>query len=93
MQMRVTYGDRDVFVGVITAAVVVFLVSGLVGYLAAEPGHRWELASIFGTALGMTLLAGATGFLAYSTRSDVRATVRLGPTSRNQRSTHRCSRS
>jgi hypothetical protein len=74
---RETYSDRDVFIGVIAAGVGVFVLSFLVGYFGPKPGFQWELASIFGTALGTTLLAGATGFLAYSTRSDVRATVRL----------------
>ena len=39
--------------------------------------HQWELASVFGTALGTTLFAAATGALAYSTWSDVRATSQL----------------
>jgi|GEM_PF-2519285 hypothetical protein len=72
-----TYSDRDVLIGVVVAGVFVFVISGLVGHFGAPSGSRWELTSILGTALGTTLLAGATGFLAYSTRSDVRATVRL----------------
>jgi hypothetical protein len=82
MPMLETYSDRDVLIGVGVAAVCVFVVSGFIGYLAAEPGQRWQLASIFGTALGTTLLAGATAALAYSTRSDVRATVDLANISR-----------
>jgi hypothetical protein len=41
-----------------------------------QPGHdsfEWEVASIFGTAVGTTLLALATGFLAIGTWRDVRA--------------------
>jgi hypothetical protein len=48
----------------------------LVGHLAAraETGYfDWELASIFGTALGTTALALATGALSYTTSGDVRA--------------------
>jgi len=36
-------------------------------------GFNWELAALFGTALGTTLLAVATGVLAFSTFQDVRA--------------------
>lgn len=50
----------------------------LVGDLASrDEGFDWELASVFGTAVGTTLLALATGWLAYSTRSEVRATQQL----------------
>jgi hypothetical protein len=56
---------------------VVAGLSVLVGFAGPNEGFQWELASIFGTALGTTLLAAATGALAYSTWSDVRATWRL----------------
>jgi hypothetical protein len=49
----------------------------LVGHLSARKhtGYfDWELASIFGTALGTTMLAIATGALAYTTSGDVQAT-------------------
>jgi hypothetical protein len=52
----------------------------LIGWLAERPytgRFDWELASIFGTALGTTLLALATGALAYTTSGDVRATWEL----------------
>ena len=49
----------------------------VVGFVGPEEGFDWELASIFGTALGTTLLAVATGILAWSTSSDVRATWEL----------------
>lgn len=51
--------------------------SGLVGFVGGNEGFNWELASIFGTALGTSALALATGWLAYTTSSDVRATWRL----------------
>ena len=44
----------------------------------------WELASIFGTAVGTTLLALGTGWLAYSTRSEVRATQDLAELTRQE---------
>jgi hypothetical protein len=66
------------------AAVVVF--STIVGFVGAPHGERfsWELASIFGTALGTTLLAASTGWLAWSTRSEVRATQDLAELTRRQ---------
>jgi hypothetical protein len=51
-----------------------------VGHFAAREhtGYfDWELASIFGTALGTTALAIATGALAFTTSGDVRATWEL----------------
>lgn len=56
---------------------IVVLLSVFVGFKGPKSGFQWELASIFGTALGTTLLAAATGALAYSTWSDVRATWQL----------------
>jgi hypothetical protein len=55
----------------------VFGLSVLVGFLGPKPGFQWELASVFGTALGTTSLALATGALAWSTRTEVRATQQL----------------
>ena len=61
--------------GLVGLTVAAFL---LVGDLASRHEEfNWELASIFGTAVGTTLLALATGWLAYSTRSEVRATQKL----------------
>jgi hypothetical protein len=56
--------------GLLALAAVVGL-SVLVGYVGAPRHERfdWTLASVFGTALGTTLLALATGGLAWSTRS------------------------
>ena len=59
----------------------------LVGWLVERDevhGFDWELASIFGTAVGTTLLALATGWLAYSTRSEVRATQDLAELTRQE---------
>ena len=58
---------------------IVALAFVLVGWLAARDHQSfdWELASIFGTAVGTTLLAIATGCLAYTTSGDVRATWEL----------------
>jgi hypothetical protein len=70
--------SRNVVLGWIVIAVAVVVgVSILVGFVGPKPGFEWDLASIFGTALGTTLLAAGTGALAYSTWSDVRATWEL----------------
>jgi hypothetical protein len=77
--------DRPVLVIAALALVAVVALSALVGFVGS-PHTRfgWELASIFGTALGTTLLAAATGWLAWSTRSEVRATQRLAELTREQ---------
>jgi hypothetical protein len=62
---------------VVAGSVLVFGLSALVGFVATGEDFDWELAALFGTALGTTLLAAATGALAYSTWSDVRATWEL----------------
>jgi hypothetical protein len=64
-------------------ALLVVALSVLVGFVGS-PHSRfdWELAKLFGTALGTTLLALATGWLAYSTRSEVRATQELAALTR-----------
>jgi hypothetical protein len=52
----------------------------LVGWLASgaqDGSFDWELASIFGTAVGTVLLALATGALAVSTARDVTATQEI----------------
>ena len=55
--------------------VVVVVASVIVGNVAAphDEDFDWEVASIFGTALGTTLFALVTGLLAFSTWQDVRA--------------------
>jgi hypothetical protein len=66
-----------VLLGAAIGLAIVVGLSIVVGYAGPKPGFQWELASIFGTALGTTLLAASTGALAYSTWSDVRATWQL----------------
>jgi hypothetical protein len=62
---------------------LVAFLSFLVGYFASrEEGFDWELAAIFGTALGTTALAGVTGTLAFATSGDVRATWELADLTR-----------
>jgi hypothetical protein len=68
---------RTLLAWVAAALTIVVGLSILVGYLGPNKGFQWQLASVFGTAAGTTLLAAATGALAYSTRNDVRATWRL----------------
>lgn len=80
--------------GVLTAPRVAFWVTLLLGLVAAvsvpvgyaaAPAHEtfnWEVASIFGTALGTTTLAGFTGALAFTTSGDVRATWELAQLTR-----------
>jgi hypothetical protein len=78
--------DRPALIVVALALVGVVLLSWLVGRVGAPKGERfdWHLASVFGTALGTTLLAAATGWLAWSTRSEVRATQDLAELTREQ---------
>jgi hypothetical protein len=66
------------------AVVAVVGSSALVGWFGSPEGFDWELASVFGTATGTTLLAMATYWLAYSTRSDVRATQELAQLTRHE---------
>jgi hypothetical protein len=70
----------------VVALGIVFVLSVVVGFVGATGHERfsWELASIFGTALGTTLLALSTGWLAWSTRSEVRATQDLAELTRRQ---------
>jgi hypothetical protein len=49
----------------------------VVGYIGHDKGFGWELAAVFGTALGTTLLAAATGLLALLTWRDVSAAQEL----------------
>jgi hypothetical protein len=59
--------------------------SFLIGHFAArEHGFDWELAAIFGTAVGTTLLAAVTGALAYTMSGDVRATWELARLTQRQ---------
>jgi hypothetical protein len=75
--------------------VAVIGISAAVGFAAHGRGFSWAVASVFGTALGTTLLAVATLGLAYSTWQDVRASqqvaevtgrsLRLAETEREER--------
>ena len=62
---------------------MVVALSWWVGWLGPEEGFDWDLASVFGTALGTTLLALATGALALLTYREVGATQDLAEMTRN----------
>ena len=65
--------------------VVVATLSTVVGFAATGwEEFDWDVASIFGTALGTTALAGFTGALAFTTSGDVRATWDLAQVTREQ---------
>jgi hypothetical protein len=71
---------KRVGVSLLVALPIVLVPSSLIGYFAARPhtgGFDWELAAIFGTALGTTLLAAATAALAYATSGDLLVTRQL----------------
>jgi hypothetical protein len=78
--------DRPALLVAAVALVAVVVLSAVVGFIGAPhwEDFSWEIASIFGTALGTTLLAAATGWLAWSTRSEVRATQDLAELTRRQ---------
>ncbi len=48
-----------------------------VGFVAQGEAFDWNVASVFGTAVGTTLLAIATLAVAYSTWQDVRASQQI----------------
>jgi hypothetical protein len=81
--------DRRIPVVAVLVAVPIAIGGAvLVGLFAArdhEGAFDWELASIFGTALGTLLLAGATALLALVTSRDVTATEDLARTARDER--------
>jgi hypothetical protein len=67
----------------VVALAVVFALSVAVGYYGSpDTSFDWALASVFGTAAGTTLLALATSGLAWSTRSEMRATQDLAELTR-----------
>jgi hypothetical protein len=68
----------------LAAVVVVGALSWLVGIVGGNDGFDWELAAVFGTALGTTLLAATTGGLAYLTARDVSATRELAQLQRDE---------
>src|SRR5438552_5010127 len=70
--------ESDHATRVVTALLGLLLLTGaaffLVGRFASRTkGFDWELASLFGTAVGTVLLAGATALLALLTRAEVLA--------------------
>jgi hypothetical protein len=72
-------------VAALVALAAVVALSAVVGFVGSpDTRFGWELAAVFGTALGTTLLAVATGWLAWSTRSEVRATQDLAELTREQ---------
>jgi hypothetical protein len=79
---RSALSARTVLAFVLLAGGAVLGFSILVGFVGPKPGFQWGLASIFGTAFGTTLLAAATGALAFSTWSDVHATWQLAELTR-----------
>ena len=77
-------GQLPKIVGWCAVALVGFLaLSWRVGLAGPGEGFDWELASVFGTALGTTLLALATGALALLTYREVTATQELAELTRN----------
>jgi hypothetical protein len=70
---RTSTGQRVALTGAGVGLLVIGF-SAFVGWVGADSGFDWELAAVFGTAAGTTLLAVATGALAYLTWGDVRAT-------------------
>jgi hypothetical protein len=68
---------RRVFTGLAVVLAAVIGLSALVGCVATDDGFDWGLASVFGTALGTTLLALATFWLGFNTDQDVRASQQL----------------
>ena len=79
---------RRLIVAAMALLVAVLGVSAVVGLVSAKAHERfdWEVASIFGTALGTTALAAFTGALAVSTSDDVRATWELARLTRDDQS-------
>src|SRR5438876_6857993 len=70
---------RTMAVWVLSLLVLALASSVPVGFVAA-PGNttfNWGVASVFGTAVGTTLLAGFTAALSFTTSGDVRATWEL----------------
>jgi hypothetical protein len=68
---------RRVFTGLAVVLAAVIGLSALVGCVVTDDGFDWSLASVFGTALGTTLLALATFWLGFNTDQDVRASQDL----------------
>lgn len=89
-QMRPTSVPRKIGGWSVAALVLVIALSVIVGFVGGEDGFDWDLAAVFGTALGTTLLALATGLLALLTWRGVRATQELATlTQRDQQARER----
>ena len=86
---RLTFGSngwiptRAVMYGFLAALAAVIALSWLVGTIGGEHAFDWELAAVFGTALGTTLLAITTGALAVLTAREVSATKELASLTRD----------
>src|SRR5919197_3138698 len=76
-QMRKAPNLKQVVLIGIALLVAVLGLSASVGFAAHGSGFDWEVASVFGKALGTTLLAGGTLALALSTWQDVRASQQI----------------
>jgi hypothetical protein len=74
---------RSIVIGAVLTLAIVLVLSWAVGHAEHDEPFNWELAAIFGTALGTTLLAITTGGLAYLTGRDVSATQQLAQLQRD----------
>jgi hypothetical protein len=85
METRQRSSDRPALLFALVGLAAVIGLSILIGFVGSpKTSFNWTLAAVWGTALGTTLLASATGWLAYSTRSEVRATQDLAELTREQ---------
>jgi hypothetical protein len=73
-----------IITGLVAAATITLGLSIAVGYAGPGKAFGWDLASVFGTAVGTTLLALATFWLSISTYQDVRASQQLAVLSTEQ---------
>jgi hypothetical protein len=80
---------RRVAIWIVGLLVLVAALSIPIGFAAAtgKASFSWHVASIFGTAVGTTALAGFTGALAFTTSGDVRATWELATLTRADQET------
>ena len=75
---------RRALVAFVATALAILALSVIVGFAASDEGFGWEVASIFGTAVGTTLLALVTGLLAIGTWKDVRASQAMVELTRDE---------
>jgi hypothetical protein len=76
--------SRRVAIGTVLTLAVVIGLCWRVGYADRGPDFNWELAAVFGTAVGTTLLAITTGALAFFAGRDVSATQDLAKLQRDE---------